>query len=78
MALADLTKTPEPGRPLYKRLTLVGGAVLALVHYLESTGDAPPGTFEAFSETSSHLEAAGYSIGGILTLFGVYRQVSSD
>jgi hypothetical protein len=58
---ADLTKTPPEGRPLYKRLTLIGGA-----------------SFEAFSQTNDSLFAAGNSLGGLLTLFGAYRQISSD
>jgi len=76
--LAELTKTPSGDRPLYKRLTLIGGAILALSNYAESQGVAPPGTFEAFQNTQASLYALANSIGGLLTLFGVYRQVSTD
>ena len=78
LKLADLTKTPQPGRPLYRRMTLVGGAILAVALYLESQGVAPEGSYSALTESKDALLAAAESIGGLLTLFGVYRQVSND
>jgi hypothetical protein len=76
--LAELTKTPQPGRPLYKRATLVGGTILAVALYLESQGQLPKGSYAQFNESKDALLAAAQSIGGLLTLFGVYRQVSND
>lgn len=63
-----LTTTPDADRPLWKRWTVIGGAILAIVNYGEAQELIPPGT-------ATHLSTAAEHIAALLMGLGVYRHL---
>ena len=65
---AGIMETPAADRPLYKRWTVVGIAIIGIVQALESQGLIPAGGLEKAAEL-------GQVAGGILTALGLYRHI---
>ena len=63
-------ETPAPGRPWYKRYTIVFGALTAALLSLEQSGAIPQGLTQQVVDLSTNVT-------GFLALFGLYRQVAS-
>ena len=63
-----ITKTPDPGRPLWKRMTARGVALLACLQILEAENMIPMG----ITETLAHY---GEVAGSLLVALGVYRHI---
>jgi hypothetical protein len=63
-------ETPAPGRPWYKRFTIVFGALTAALLSLEQSGQVPAGI-------TQQVVDLGQNLTGFLTLFGLYRQVAN-
>jgi hypothetical protein len=67
--MARLTATPSSDRPLYKRFTVIAGAIMLFTTYLESTGSIPYGTPEAINNFFQEVVAPG------LGALGIYRHI---
>ncbi len=65
---ASVFEKPPVDRPFYKRWTVVGGTVLAVLTYLESQQLIPVGIAEDVAELVKHLAA-------LLAGLGVYRRL---
>lgn len=55
-------------KPIYKSLTIIGGAIVVLVNYAQNVGLITPGTME---ETVKLVEAAG----ALLGIYGIRRAI---
>ncbi len=64
----SVATTPDSGRPIWKRWTVIGGTILAVVNYLESQNLIPAGTGTELATVVEHLAA-------LLTGLGVYRHI---
>lgn len=61
---------PEAGRPWYKRVTIVLGAILAATSSLEPVGVIAPGTTEAAAAAVTQI-LSSYGV-----LVGLYRHIA--
>ena len=59
---------PDPGRPWYRRWTVVGVAILGVIQSLETAGAIPAGVMET-------IASYGDILGGVLVALGVYRRL---
>ena len=75
MARKRLLDKPDDDRPVYKRMTVVFGAIMAALvgggKSLEATGQVPPGT------TDTAGMAIAESLAALGVLVGLYRQVAN-
>lgn len=63
-----LTTTPPADRPLYKRWTVVGASIIAVVEALDQQKLIPPGMLTTITEL-------GQNAGGLLAALGLYRHI---
>lgn len=64
----SITTTPPADRPLYKRMTAQGVAVLAIIQILEDQHMIPMGLTNTLAEF-------GQLAGGLLVSLGLYRHI---
>ena len=68
MKSSNLTNTPSAERPLWKRWTLIGGAIVVLAQWAEAQDLLPYGSYDWLLNGANLF---GISLGGL----GVYRHI---
>ena len=64
----SISNTPSAERPIYKRWTIIGVAIISLIQALTDADLVPVGTPEL-------LASWGQIAGGFLTSLGLYRHI---
>jgi len=71
MKTSELSNTPDPERPIWKRWTVIGGTLLAAISFLEGQGAIPAGTGQELASVVQHAAA-------LLAGLGIYRHIPTS